>query len=64
MEVDQECLRSAHGGRRHAFDALIYRGRSLLGLSLDKRRNALAAALADIEDPVEAAVTLNARSPT
>jgi bifunctional non-homologous end joining protein LigD len=51
---------SGPGVRYYAFDALIYRGRSLLGLSLEKRRDALAAALADIEDPVEAAATLNA----
>jgi len=51
---------SGAGVRYYAFDALIYRGRSLLGLSLEKRRHALAATLADIQDPVEATVTLDA----
>ena len=51
---------SGPGVRYYAFDALIYRGRSLVGLSLEKRRNALAAALADVDGPVEVTVTLTA----
>jgi bifunctional non-homologous end joining protein LigD len=48
------------GVQYYAFDALIYRGRSLLGATLDKRRRVLAAALANIGDPVQPVVTLNA----
>jgi bifunctional non-homologous end joining protein LigD len=52
--------RTGPGVHYYAFDALIYRGRSLLEISLDKRRSVLAAALANIEDPVQAAVALDA----
>jgi DNA ligase D-like protein (predicted ligase) len=44
----------------YAFDALIYRGRSLLTRPLDERRKVLAAVLADVDDPVRTAVTLAA----
>ena len=44
----------------YVFDALFYRGRSLLGLPLDTRRSALSAALAGIGEPVQRAVTLDA----
>jgi bifunctional non-homologous end joining protein LigD len=48
------------GVHYYAFDALVYRGRSLLALALTERRKALAVVLADIRDPIRAAVTLDA----
>jgi bifunctional non-homologous end joining protein LigD len=44
----------------YAFDALLYRGRSMVGRPLDERRKALVAALADIGDPVRMTVALEA----
>jgi bifunctional non-homologous end joining protein LigD len=48
------------GLQYYAFDALIYRGRSVLAIPLTERRKALAAALVDTGDPVRATVTLDA----
>jgi bifunctional non-homologous end joining protein LigD len=47
----------------YAFDAPIYRGRSLLSRPLDERRRALAAVLVNVDDPVRGVVTLDAPVP-
>ena len=51
---------AGRGVRYYAFDALVYRGRSLLGLSLEQRRKVLAAALAGTGDPIDVTATLDA----
>jgi bifunctional non-homologous end joining protein LigD len=51
---------SRAGVHYYAFDALVYRGHSLLALALTDRRKALTAALADIRGPIQASVTLDA----
>ena len=44
----------------YAFDALAYRGRSLLSLPLSERRKVLGAVMSGLEDPVRTAITLEA----